>query len=44
VASTLRPDTVLQEGDKVIAIGKAECERLLHDQLIGANEDEQAGS
>jgi hypothetical protein len=23
------------EGDKVIAIGKAECQELLHDQLIG---------
>ncbi len=23
------------EGDKVIAIGKHECEDLLHDQLIG---------
>src|SRR5512146_1897544 len=35
VASPLRPDTVLGEGDKVIAIGKAECEALLHEQLIG---------
>jgi trk system potassium uptake protein TrkA len=35
VASPLRPETVLAEGDKVIAIGKAECEDLLHDQLIG---------
>src|SRR5918999_1373079 len=26
VASPLRPDTVLREGDKVIAIGKQECE------------------
>jgi trk system potassium uptake protein len=34
-ASPLRPDTVLLEGDKVIAIGKTECERLLHAQLIG---------
>jgi hypothetical protein len=23
------------EGDKVIAIGKQECQALLHDQLIG---------
>jgi hypothetical protein len=23
------------EGDKVIAIGKTECQDLLHDQLIG---------
>jgi len=35
VAAPLRPDTVLREGDKVIAIGKTECERLLHGQLIG---------
>ena len=35
VATPLRSDTVLQEGDKVIAIGKADCERLLHEQLIG---------
>jgi trk system potassium uptake protein len=31
----LRPDTVLQEGDKVIAIGRTECEGLLRSQLIG---------
>ena len=35
LASPLRPDTVLREGDKVIAIGKQECEALLHGQLIG---------
>jgi trk/ktr system potassium uptake protein len=35
IATALRADTVLQEGDKVIAIGKAECETLLHRQLIG---------
>ncbi len=35
VAAPLRSDTVLEEGDKVIAIGKAECEALLHGQLIG---------
>jgi len=34
-ASPLRPDSVLREGDKVIAIGKQECEVLLHGQLIG---------
>ena len=33
--SPLRPDTVLAEGDKVIAIGQPECEEALHDQLIG---------
>jgi trk system potassium uptake protein TrkA len=35
VATPLRPDTILAEGDKVIAIGKADCEKLLHEQLIG---------
>jgi len=35
VATALRPDTILAEGDKVIAIGKAECEKRLHEQLIG---------
>ena len=35
VAAPLRPDTILREGDKVIAIGKTECEQLLHGQLIG---------
>ena len=34
-AIPLRPDSVLREGDKVIAIGKQECEDLLHGQLIG---------
>jgi trk system potassium uptake protein TrkA len=35
VATPLRPDTILAEGDKVIAIGKPECEKLLREQLIG---------
>jgi trk/ktr system potassium uptake protein len=35
IATPLRPETVLAEGDKVIAIGKAECQQLLHEQLIG---------
>ena len=39
VATPLRTDTVLQEGDKVIAIGRADCERMLHDQLIGQTEE-----
>jgi K+/H+ antiporter YhaU regulatory subunit KhtT len=39
VAKPLRSDTVLQEGDKVIAIGRADCERLLHEQLIGDTEE-----
>jgi trk system potassium uptake protein TrkA len=38
VASPLRSDTVLAVGDKVIAIGKAECETELRAQLIGAGE------
>ena len=42
VATPLRSDTVLQEGDKVIAIGRADCERMLHEQLIG--ETEEAGA
>jgi len=37
-AVPLRPDTVLAEGDKVIAIGRAECEAALHEQLIGTME------
>ena len=37
IATPLRADTVLEEGDKVIAIGKSDCERLLHEQLIGAS-------
>lgn len=35
-AMPLRPDTQLALGDKVIAIGRAECEAALHLQLIGA--------
>jgi trk system potassium uptake protein TrkA len=42
VATPLRPDMVLAEGDKVIAIGRAECQALLHEQLIG--ESEPAGT
>ncbi|MGP1675363.1 MAG: potassium channel family protein [Candidatus Limnocylindrales bacterium] len=36
VAAPLRPETTLREGDKVIAIGKADCSVALHAQLIGA--------
>ena len=43
VASPLRSDTVLRVGDKVLAIGKAECEQLLHEQLIGTIESVGAG-
>ena len=35
VAAALRPDTIMLEGDKIIAIGKTECQALLHGQLIG---------
>ena len=34
-AQSIRPDTVFTEGDKVIAISRAECETDLHRQLIG---------
>src|SRR5688572_1779391 len=43
IATPLRPDSVLREGDKVIAIGKQECEALLHGQLIGDPEAIAAG-
>jgi len=43
VATPLRPETVLAEGDKVIAIGKAECGPQLHEQLIGDLESAAAG-
>ena len=42
-ATPLRPDTILAEGDKVIAIGKAECEAGLHEQLIGHPESASIG-
>ena len=35
-AIPLRPDHVFKTGDKVIAIGRNECEELLHEQLIGS--------
>jgi Trk K+ transport system NAD-binding subunit len=38
VAIPIRPDTVLAPGDKVIAIGRAECEAALHGELIGAGD------
>ncbi len=43
VATPLRPDTQLREGDKVIAIGRTECLALLHEQLIGKAETARAG-
>jgi trk system potassium uptake protein TrkA len=42
VATPLRGDTVLREGDKVIAIGRADCEVALHEQLIGNVDEEPA--
>jgi Trk K+ transport system NAD-binding subunit len=35
-AQAVRPETIFQEGDKVIAIARTECETELHRQLIGA--------
>jgi len=34
-AQTIRPETIFQEGDKVIAISRTECENDLRMQLIG---------
>jgi Trk K+ transport system NAD-binding subunit len=42
VATPMAADTILREGDKVIAIGKQECEAMLHGQLIG--DPEAAGT
>src|SRR5262245_63776309 len=38
LGTPLRPGTVMLEGDKVIAIGKQECQDILHGQLIGEPE------
>jgi trk system potassium uptake protein TrkA len=35
IATPLRPDVVLAEGDKVIAIGRADCQAMLREALIG---------
>ena len=35
VPTPMRTDTVLAEGDKVIAIGRPDCEPVLREQLIG---------
>ena len=44
VATPLRADTIMNVGDKVIAIGRADCETQLREQLIGApNEAAEAG-
>jgi trk system potassium uptake protein TrkA len=44
VATPLRADTVLREGDKVLAIGRADCETALHEQLIGDLDEEPASA
>src|SRR5438128_2299720 len=41
-APACRSAMPLREGDKVIAIGRTECEKLLHDQLIGNAETAEA--
>jgi trk system potassium uptake protein TrkA len=38
-ATSLRSDTVLEVGDKVIAIGKTDCETLLREKLIGSQDE-----
>jgi trk system potassium uptake protein TrkA len=38
IASAVRTDTVLQVGDKVIAIGKPDCDALLREALLGSSE------
>jgi trk system potassium uptake protein TrkA len=43
VAIPLKPDTILQAGDKVIAIGREDCQAMLHEQLIGDTEGAAAG-
>ena len=43
VATPLRQDTILAEGDKVIAIGKGDCQAILHEQLIGDTAGAAAG-
>src|SRR6478736_9291217 len=40
VPTPLRVDTVLAEGDKVIAIGRPDCEAQLREQLIGSPDEE----
>jgi len=38
IASAVRTDTVLQVGDKVIAIGKHDCDAQLREALLGSSE------
>ena len=42
-AAAVGPETILQEGDKVIAIGQPDCEIALHQQLIGTASAAAAG-
>ena len=45
IAMPIKSETILMVGDKVIAIGRPECETALHGQLIGqVSEDSAAGS
>jgi len=39
VPTPLKTDTVLAEGDKVIAIGRPDCEAQLREQLIGGPDE-----
>src|SRR3954451_9399167 len=43
VATPLRSDSVLNEGDKIIAIGRQECQDILHGKLIGEPEAATVG-
>ncbi len=43
-ALPVRAETILMDGDKVIAIGRPDCERVLHAQLIGGEADDSAGT
>ena len=40
-ALSVRPDTELREGDKIIGIGRTECEGELHKILLGGPETEE---
>ena len=43
-AQQIRPETVFQAGDKVLAISRTECETDLHRQLIGGAHGESLGA
>ncbi len=40
---TIRPDTIFQAGDKVLAISRTDCEVQLHRELIGEPAAEAVG-